>query len=123
MVYERREEPTEQQVHRHAVSHLPTGMDPVFPVNGTSDPKNGEVLVFINGTWTTMNIQNVVNNFASVSGGTIFLPYPVDFEDSGTTVPGAPGAAGAQGATGASGSGGGGGTGDDTLALAYAVAL
>ncbi len=76
MVYERREEPSEPQIHRHAISHLPTGMDPVFPVNSaTGDPANGEVLVFINGTWTTQNIQTVVNNYTTTTGGGLGVRY------------------------------------------------
>ncbi len=78
MVFERREEPGEPQIHRHAVSHQPTGMDPVFPVNSaTGDPSNGTIITYINGVWTTETITNVFNNSSTAASGAkvVYIPF------------------------------------------------
>ncbi len=65
----------EGQIHRHAASHLPKGQDPVF-VTGNADPAPGDVFVYINGTWTTDTIQNVINNYTTNIGlGTVYIPF------------------------------------------------
>ncbi len=75
MVYERREEPTEAQIHRHAVSHLPTGADPVFQITDP-DSASGLVPVIINGQVVWQTIQTVINNYTTTtSGGGLGVRY------------------------------------------------
>lgn len=62
------------QLQRHASSHLPDGQDPIFTSQG-SDPTNGTAIIFVNGTWTTDTIQNIINNYTSGANGVFYIPF------------------------------------------------
>jgi hypothetical protein len=74
MVYQHINTPEEGQIARHAGSHLPDGMDPVFTTGGEA-PANGDGIFYINGTWVVSNIQTVINNYTSGANGVFYIPF------------------------------------------------
>ncbi len=63
------------QLQRHAASHLPNGADPIAQVT-TTDIKDGQVIVYVNGTPVVMDVQNVINNYTTGIGvGTVYISF------------------------------------------------